>query len=270
MAQSSRFGGAQGMKRRLQRRFPTTAAVARRLRSSVNDFAARAVQAGEVRFRYGSMEGRFKRIVRANHWRGHESRSGPGSGLEETEAVRRELPRLLRETNTRVLLDAPCGDFYWMSMLDLDVDLYIGADVLADLIRQNGRRFGSERRRFIRLDLTRDRLPNCDLVLCRDCLDHLSFSDARRALHNIACSSARFVLLTTYPLRNENTDVQTGGWRPLNLLRPPFNLPPPEQSVLERVDRPGYPEKLLGLWRKDVLSRSLSSDDWSGLTKTES
>lgn len=258
------------MKRLLQKRFPAAAAVARRVRVGVNSVLARAARAGEIRFRYGSMEGRFERIRRANHWRGHESRSGPGSGLEETEAIRRELPRLLRETSTRVLLDAPCGDFYWMSMLDLGVDLYIGADVLARLVRENTRRFGSERRRFIQLDLTRDRLPHCDLVLCRDCLDHLSFTDARRALDNIARSSARYVLLTTYPLRDGNTDVQTGDWRPLNLLRPPFNLPPPEQSVLERVDRPGYPEKLLGLWRRDALDHALNLEECDGLTNRES
>ena len=52
-----------------------------------------------------------------------------------------------------------------------------------------------------------------------------------------------------------NTDVANGDWRPLNMERPPFSLPPPLEVVDERCHHTGgiYSDKRLGLWRtRDV------------------
>lgn len=100
------------------------------------------------------------------------------------------------------------------------------------------------------LDLTRDRLPTVDLVLCRDCLVHLSFAQAQQALANIAASGARYLLTTTFTGRSENADIPTGKWRALNLQRPPFNLPQPLELINERcTEKDGrYADKSLGLW----------------------
>ena len=46
---------------------------------------------------------------------------------------------------------------------------------------------------FLRLDLTRDPLPDGDLILCRDCLVHLPFEDVRRAVRNFKRSGARWL-----------------------------------------------------------------------------
>ncbi|MFE7121789.1 hypothetical protein ACFU99_40805, partial [Streptomyces sp. NPDC057654] len=62
---------------------------------------------------------------------GDTSRSGNGSNLTQTATLRSELPGLLARLGVRTLLDIPCGDFYWMSRLDLGTDThisYIGAD----------------------------------------------------------------------------------------------------------------------------------------------
>ncbi len=42
----------------------------------------------------------------------------------------------------------------------------------------------------------------------------------------------------------ENADVETGGWRSLNLQLPPFNLPAPARLVVEHAEQ----GKCLGLW----------------------
>jgi hypothetical protein len=195
------------------------------------------------------MERRFRRIYRMNLWRGADSRSGPGSSLEETAVIRAELPRIIREFGVQSLLDMPCGDFFWMKEVPLVLKSYVGADVVSRLVDDNNRRYGSNIRSFVRLDLRVDPLPRSDLVLCRDILDHLSFDDIRASLDNLARSGSTYLLATTYPERKTNEDIRSGDWRPLNLQQDPFCLPDPIETLNERSRKPGYPDKSLGLWR---------------------
>lgn len=189
-----------------------------------------------------------------NLWRGGESRSGPGSSLDETAAVREELPRIVAEYGIQSMLDIPCGDFFWMREIGLEVD-YIGGDVVKGIVDANNRRYGSSQRRFARLDLRADPLPRTDLVLCRDILDHLSFSDVHGSIDNVALSGATYLLATTYPDRDGNEDIRSGDWRPLNLQQEPFRFPEPIELIDERSTKPGYPDKSLGLWRIADLPR---------------
>lgn len=205
-----------------------------------------------------SIEKRFGRIYRMNLWRGADSRCGPGSSLEETAVVRAELPRIVHSLGVRTLLDIPCGDFFWMKEVPLELDAYVGAEVLSKLVRENTERYGAPNRSFVCLDIRKDPLPRADLVLCRDCLDHLSIGDIRQALGNIVDSGSTYLLATTYPARETNPDIRSGEWRPLNLARPPFGLPDPIELVNERSAKPGYPDKSLGLWRIRDIDVSVS------------
>lgn len=40
--------------------------------------------------------------------------SGSGSDLVQTAAIARAIPELIKELKVKTMLDAPCGDFYWM------------------------------------------------------------------------------------------------------------------------------------------------------------
>ncbi len=192
----------------------------------------------------------FTDFFRRNKWGGRHSLSGTGSDADQTRVIVQELPLLLRRLGVRSVLDVPCGDFEWMKRVDLAGVEYMGADIVAPLIDANRRRHARPGVEFQVLDLTRDRLPTVDLVLCRDCLVHLSFAQAQQALANIAASGARYLLTTTFTGRSENADIPTGKWRALNLQRPPFNLPPPLELINERcTEKDGrYADKSLGLW----------------------
>jgi hypothetical protein len=192
----------------------------------------------------------FTRIWRENHWKGAESVSGPGSGVKRTRHLRPALAELLSELGVRSLLDVPCGDFLWMSELDLTHIDYVGGDVVPELIEETRRRHAGPGRRFEVLDLTTSPLPPADLLLCRDCLVHLSFDDALRALDNIARSDIRWLAATSFTDRDENLEVQTGRWRPLNLRLAPFSLPMPERAIAEAPAAPGakHGDKSLLVW----------------------
>ncbi len=217
-----------------------------------------AFQAKRDEFADLPLDERFARIFATNLWTGG-SRSGLGSELAPTAGVRERLPALLASVEARTLLDLPCGDFGWLNLVPLDLD-YMGADIVPALIAENERRYGGagSRRRFMHLDLTNDALPRADVVLCRDCLVHLSFDNIWRAFGSLRRSGSKYLLTTTFVEHDENRDIEDGDWRMLNLERAPLNLPPPEIVVIEGgTEGDGsYDDKALALWRiEDLPSR---------------
>lgn len=197
------------------------------------------------------LEQRFARIFTTNLW-ASDSRSGLGSELTATAVVREQLPRLLEALGAGSLLDLPCGDFRWLSTVPLDLD-YIGGDIVGEVVAANEQQFGGPgtRRRFMRLDLTADPLPRTDVVLCRDCLVHLSYGHISQAFDNLRRSGSTWLLTTTFLDHHENVDIESGDWRILNLSRPPFNLPAAEAVLVEGCleGEGAYADKALGLWR---------------------
>jgi hypothetical protein len=192
----------------------------------------------------------FEDILLRNDWGDSESVSGPGSNVARASLFRPDLEALIRELGARTLLDAPCGDFNWLSRFDLPIDCYFGVDIVPSLILRNRRRFRERHRRFIAADMVRDKLPRADLILCRDGLVHLSNTDVTATLKNFRRTGSRWLLTNTFISRVSNGDIPTGQWRPLNLEAPPFGLPPPVSMIDERcLGYDGqYRDKRLALW----------------------
>ncbi len=196
------------------------------------------------------MEDVFSAIYQGNAWGSPESPSGPGSTPARAADFAPELVVLLQNLKVSVVLDAPCGVFTWASSIADAVDLYIGVDVVREIVERNQRVAAGPSRTFLHRDLTADALPGADLVLCRDCLVHFSIADIWRALRNFQQSGSRLLLTTTFIEHDGNVDIVTGGWRPLNLEREPFCLPAPMAAVDERCRHSGdiYADKRLALW----------------------
>jgi hypothetical protein len=199
----------------------------------------------------------FQSIYRDNGFGAIESRSGAGSTRFQTRIIRRELPTLLQQLGARRLLDIPCGDFHWMSEVNLMGIDYTGADVVQDMVDDNQRRYGAAGRTFVQLDLVAGPLPASDVVFCRDCLVHLPFKDALSAIATICDSPCEWLLTTTFTRSDPNRELDDEGWRPLNLTLPPFNFPPPDRFIAEKCTEAGgrAGDKVLGLWRIADLPR---------------
>ncbi len=195
---------------------------------------------------------RFERAFHSGVWRaGTESVSGAGSSLEGTACIREQLPKLLRELEVKTLLDIPCGDWNWMSRINLPVDRYIGGDIVGELIEANQKSYGDDKHMFRVIDLCVDSLPNADLILCRDALIHFSENDIRRALSNIKDAGIRYLATTSFSATKINEKIITGiAWRHLNLQIAPFFFPPPKLQIADNFNRP---DQFLGVWPIDEL-----------------
>jgi hypothetical protein len=205
-------------------------------------------------FRRRSPADVFASIWRYNYWLSEESRSGPGSSLAQTETLRNALPQLVADYGIRRMLDAPCGDLNWMRHVlpDLNID-YVGGDIVEDIIRENRARYASHACMFESLDVTVDQLPSADLWMCRALFFHLSNTDIIKAITNYLRSDIPWVLMTNCVTDTShiNTDIHTGGYRILNLLLPPFELPDPVLEIPDCI--PPSPPMTMALWHRDAL-----------------
>lgn len=137
------------------------------------------------RFFSKSIESTFSNIYLSNYWGSHESVSGEGATLSQTYRIRETLPIILEKYRINTLLDIRCRDFNWLSQIDLNSFQYIGGDIVYEIIKKNKFFFSGNKRTFKIIDITKDKLPSSDLLLCRDCLVHFSYRDIFKTLQNI-------------------------------------------------------------------------------------
>jgi hypothetical protein len=182
-----------------------------------------------------------------------ETRCGLGSTVRFTEQLRPQLENLFRFLGVTSIVDAPCGDFNWMSRVDLSQIKYTGIDRDRDNLLKATRlsepeHFAPRVKVILELDLTFHVLPTADLILCRDFLQHLPKSDIRQVLFNFKRSGAKWVLITNHEQWVKNEDIERpGGFFPVNLMMEPFYFPPPVDRIVD-----GH-RRTLSLWRRDQI-----------------
>jgi 2-polyprenyl-3-methyl-5-hydroxy-6-metoxy-1,4-benzoquinol methylase len=203
---------------------------------------------------------RFQRIHDRNLWGAAASSSGLGSEMDATAALRAELPRLLARLGAASLLDAPCGDAGWINAADLNMRL-VGVDIVPALVEQLQAlaATGDISGEYHLADITRDTLPRCDAILCRDCVVHLSFANIERAVANFKKSGATWLIATTFPDWQANHDCEDGDWRALNFERAPFSWGAPVELLNENCTEAGggWRDKSLGVWRLAEIAKAV-------------
>ena len=201
-----------------------------------------------ARFSKLNTEEAFTKIYKTHYWAG-ASVSGHGSDPARTAKISRALPSIIRKYEIRSMLDAPCGDFEWMSRVDLAGVQYTGGDIVKPLVDQLTSKYATEHRKFLALDLTNDPVPNVDLIFCRDCFIHLPFDLIRKALANFRRSGSKYLMTTTLIDWPFNFDTSVGGVRGIDFRLWPFNFPPPLELVPELDSQPAEDAVIcMGLW----------------------
>lgn len=198
-------------------------------------------------------------------------RSGSGSTLRRTRRLRRALPGLLQDLEVKTFLDAPCGDWTWMSAVDLTGVKYIGGDISKELVEEVKAEHGGKGRTFKHLDLATDKLPKCDLLMVRECLIHLTDEFRWKVIENIHKAGIPYLFLTV-DLVDENVSLSENGQHAnFNPMRAPFNFPEPLRHVPESHDEldlteltdanvgPWKRRRTMGLWSHAQLDAVLDA-----------
>jgi len=196
----------------------------------------------------------FTLAYQHNSWGASESRSGVGATVHRTMLIRPFIRSLIKDLNIQTILDAPCGDFNWMKEVNLTGVSYIGMDIVDELIEKNITHYATTNRQFLAGDIIRQPLPRVDLILCRDCTQHLTNMELRALMNNFKKTGSRYLLTSNYPHIEENKDLENmysvSRITYRNLQKPPFNFPEPIVLFPE-----GFENKTLCLWEiKDLPS----------------
>lgn len=198
----------------------------------------------------------FESIIKNKRWR--DTVCGTGSTVKFTEPLRHNLKAFLEKHQLTSMLDAPCGDYSWMSITALPTGFdYMGADIVEDLVSANKIKYPNID--FRQLDISQDHLPDVDVLFCRDCLIHFSFQDIKTTLTNIVRSNIKHVMLTNYPDIN-SPDINTGDFHKTNFTIDPINLGSPIDSIFDWIPGTanGDQKRCMSLWHRDAIEQYLT------------
>lgn len=166
----------------------------------------------------------FERIYQSGGWNGVGS--GPGSLPQANQQYIALLQHLIQGTpGIRSILDIGCGDWQIMRHVDLRGKRYLGVDVAPSVIEANRQSFAREGIEFRVLNACREEFPAADLILLKDVLPHLPIAQVQTLLSRIAGRCRWALLVNDHTEQNGAQDIRLGEWRPINVLRPPYDFP---------------------------------------------
>lgn len=177
----------------------------------------------------GALEARMQR-----GWRGGLKEGTPcgnGTLLKNTANIRAWLPIIFRSYGIESMCDAGAGDGHWRQNA-LDEFDYRAFDLVP---RKPG---------ITQIDITKDKLPDCDAIICRHVLIHLDPPRIRAALELFA-QSARYLFASQYPIPYSFDPANQ--FNRTNLAIAPYGLDEP----IEQIQDAEEPQCFLAMWDLD-------------------
>lgn len=212
----------------------------------------------------------FWKIYKEGVW-GNGSRdypfSGPGSNPDIALPYVNFVRKIIDEYKIETVLDVGHGDWAMWKDYKFEDLIYTGIDLAKGLSAQNTKILGSKNRKFLETSVLSS-LPDADLLICKDVLQHLSLLDIDIILaklskfqYIIICNdiygSKSFLKKFRYHIQPKarlrrisnfnspfyrsilplnNSEIISGGYRGLDLEDPYFSLRFRDFSIVERID----------------------------------
>ena len=179
---------------------------------------------------------------------GDVSVSGSGSEMRHAKTIGLKLDAFCKINSVKSIVDCPCGDYNWQHLFNVEEMLYVGYDIVPQIVATNKQSHPNID--FHVGDVTETNFGTADLIVVRDCLVHLSNEQTVAALKNIAGQDIKFAAITHFGDMAQNEQTIAPRWRAMNLLIAPYNLPQPKEILIEECTEANglFPDKSLAVY----------------------
>lgn len=128
----------------------------------------------------------FGEIYEKNVWGGAKGEfySGDGSGERYATIYAETIRKFIADKNVKRVVDLGCGDFRVASKFVSDAFHYTGCDVVFSLVKHLNENYKSDTVEFRCVNIIEDELPDGDLCLIRQVLQHLANAEIKQVLEN--------------------------------------------------------------------------------------
>ena len=220
-----------------------------------------------INFRYKSKNNTeiFSEIYNKKLWNKKSNRlfdSGTGSHEKSIVEKYSEAINSFISEQKYVVVDLGCGDFNIAEQYYKNCKKYYGIDVVPDLISELNKRYNNDNAEFLNLDAALDDLPDGDVILIKEVLQHLTNSDIQKIA--LKLNKYKYTIVTeSFPfnLAKPNLDKIKG---PLSrsyrnsaviLHEHPFNLVYRKKTELLKIYRKDIGYLITYLYEKWYFSR---------------
>ncbi|MCP4397973.1 MAG: methyltransferase domain-containing protein [bacterium] len=169
------------------------------------DFGFSVFKQNEIMSFSNDRESIFNEIYDKHMWGGLKKGFYSGRGSEDynTREYIEFVNNFISTKNISKIVDFGCGDFRVGGKINLKNLNYVGIDIVDKLIKSNNKMFKENNVEFIKKDIVDDELPDGDLCLIRQVLQHLSNEDIKQVL--LKLKKYKYVLITDgLPQKNPN------------------------------------------------------------------
>ena len=191
----------------------------------------------------------FTKIYAENGW-GHGS--GEGSLPQNTEAYRIFLQQFIRERHIKTVVDYGCGDWQFSRLIDWRNVQYLGLDVVDSLIEHHNSTYRTNNITFKAIDGIPEELPDADLILIKDVLQHWSNETILSFIPKLVKYKYALITNCVNPKgMTDNQDTWDGCFHYMDLRKPPFSYD--MTKVLEYTNKEALYDPAQVWWKKLVL-----------------
>ncbi len=153
----------------------------------------------QQRFADKSVAETFREVYENNIWGGAKGEFYSGEGSTEKYSVKyaEAIKKFVAENDIKTVIDLGCGDFRVGSKFVSNDFRYIGCDVVPSLIEHLNENYANQKIDFRCVNIVVDELPNGDLCLIRQVLQHLSNAEIEIVLSK-ARAKYKFLIVTEH------------------------------------------------------------------------
>ncbi len=178
----------------------------------------------------------FSEIYKTSFW---GNGSGDGSEFKYCIPYINFLHKFFNDFNVNTIVDLGCGDWQFSKEINFKGKKYLGIDVAEEVIQTNKKLFSSKDIQFSLLGKYED-IPDSDLLLCKDMMQHLSINENKKIIKDVFpkfkyiistnCVSPRskfgdflYKAIGKYDTKRLNKDILNGDFTLFNITKPPYN-----------------------------------------------